>query len=1035
MKTSNEGMVNKIEDNLKTLEQISIGRIVDLETTISKYYEQILHNNNKVNEHNGLILEHGSKIKNLEPMVRANEDQIKHIDDTLDGLKNSLDGIVSQQTDTANKAAELNILINNTQVQLKEQEKKLVDQNNSDLNLVKAQINDLENQSGLCHQKIAELDNGAQGLLEKLLGLETGTNKKINQLNDKENNLEDEMKKLKSHSAASSDGLKQELAEQVGGLKKEHLDSTNSVRTEIHTLSHSLQEYKSQQVSVEKRVTQIDSGNQQLLEKILAVEQDLEGKVQGINSSSGNLSDKISSLEDNTRAQAQSLVTIQESIAIQVNDMKKVESERQNAAVKAKEDLDAINTANTKVMSEMKDQLSSSLSAFEVSIKKDQDESKSVLSDKINKVENDIGARMLVLEKSGPDSLKTLGDSINDKLDTMNNEMDTKLREAKEKAEKNANDIAGQSNLLKEHNDFINGNITSLTSISNKLTATDKDIEAMKQNVAQNHSDIKNLQGSQNDIQTKASDLQDKVMSNQNHLKNVDDTLDGLHKSNETFDARHVETVEKMKEMAVLTSSVQSQLKEQELKIVEQSTSNLNIIKDQIKDLENQQGASAQKIEELDGGNQGLLQKLLDVEKTFGEGIYQLESSDKSIIERITQIDNSTNEGIKKLRKDIDDNLSLLSTKIAESDKDFVSRFGDVDKEIKVLNEACNRYVQIMQTVEMLDDKINNLDEKQPKLRSDLQKLEVNVLSNTEKLVSLEELNVVQTEKAEYVETLSARINQIDEMRQQSEVKAQEQLLNKDDQMEKVLEDIRVKISSNIKSIDSLTPRVNTLETRMSQNMEEVSKRIKSASEETSNVLKVIREEQKSSIVSTEEKIQSVKGNVLSLQSELESGFSDHEAKLQKMLSATEEQSNLFTSITTNISNMESKMSSYDSKQKAVTENLLITSEAQLNEFRNKFDSRISEIMRRIDEHSDQFDQSELSLVDMKKVVGENYFHTQRDIEEIRKRLGTEQEAVVMRISEQRETIESLFNSLQEKIERHEKTQIREVIKTFQCIY
>ena len=272
-------------------------------------------------------------------------------------------------------------------------------------------------------------------------------------------------------------------------------------------------------------------------------------------------------------------------------------------------------------------------------------------------------------------------------------------------------------------------------------------------------------------------------------------------------------------------------------------------------------------------------------------------------------------------------------------------------------------------------------------------------------------------------------------MRQQSEVKAQEQLLNKDDQMEKVLEDIRVKISSNIKSIDSLTPRVNTLETRMSQNMEEVSKRIKSASEETSNVLRVIREEQKSSIVSTEEKIQSVKGNVLSLQSELESGFSDHEAKLQKMLSATEEQSNLFTSITTNISNMESKMSSYDSKQKAVTENLLITSEAQLNEFRNKFDSRISEIMRRIDEHSDQFDQSELSLVDMKKVVGENYFHTQRDIEELKKRLGTEQESVVMRISEQRETIESLFNSLQEKIERHEKTQIREVIKTFQCIY
>merc|ERR1711911_164447 len=207
-------------------------------------------------------------------------------------------GLASQQSDAANTAAELNVLISNTQVQLKEQEKKLVDQSTTDFNLVKGQIKDLENQSGVCHQKISELDTGAQGLLEKLLGLEAGTNDKINQLNDKENELETEIKKMKSHNDASSDGFKQELAGRLGEMKEDYLAATNSVRTETHTLSQSLQEYKSQQISIEKRVTEIDSGNQQLLEKILAVEQDLEGKVQGINSSSGNLSDKISSLEE-----------------------------------------------------------------------------------------------------------------------------------------------------------------------------------------------------------------------------------------------------------------------------------------------------------------------------------------------------------------------------------------------------------------------------------------------------------------------------------------------------------------------------------------------------------------------------------------------------------------------------------------------------------------------------------------------------------------------------------------------------------------
>ena len=65
--------------------------------------------------------ENGDHLKTLEPRVRTNEDQIKHVDDTLDGLKKSLDGLASQQSEAANTAAELNVLINNTQVQLKKQ--------------------------------------------------------------------------------------------------------------------------------------------------------------------------------------------------------------------------------------------------------------------------------------------------------------------------------------------------------------------------------------------------------------------------------------------------------------------------------------------------------------------------------------------------------------------------------------------------------------------------------------------------------------------------------------------------------------------------------------------------------------------------------------------------------------------------------------------------------------------------------------------------------------------------------------------------
>merc|ERR1711868_309590 len=132
------------------------------------------------------------------PRVKKNEDQIRHIDDTLDGLKKSIGGLDAKHVEASDRTAELNVLINNTQVQLKDQEKKLVDQSNSDLNLIKGQINDLENLAGASNQRIAELDNGTKSMLEKLVGLENGMTDKINNLNATDAGLQDEIKNLKA---------------------------------------------------------------------------------------------------------------------------------------------------------------------------------------------------------------------------------------------------------------------------------------------------------------------------------------------------------------------------------------------------------------------------------------------------------------------------------------------------------------------------------------------------------------------------------------------------------------------------------------------------------------------------------------------------------------------------------------------------------------------------------------------------------------------------------------------------------------------
>ena len=109
------------------------------------------------------------------------------------------------------------------------------------------------------------------------------------------------------------------------------------------------------------------------------------------------------------------------------------------------------------------------------------------------------------------------------------------------------------------------------------------------------------------------------MKQNEDQIKHSDDTLDGLHKQLQS-EGRHVETVEKMKEVAALASNIQVQVSEQAQKMVEQSSNDLNQIRDQIQDIKTQYGLSNQRISELDSGVQALLEKLLRLEKKILNG-------------------------------------------------------------------------------------------------------------------------------------------------------------------------------------------------------------------------------------------------------------------------------------------------------------------------------------------------------------------------------------------------------------------------------
>ena len=62
-------------------------------------------------------------------------------------------------------------------------------------------------------------------------------------------------------------------------------------------------------VATEKRIVEMDAGNQQLLEKLLGVERDLDGKLRGVNDNANSLVTKLNSLDNDTKNNSQQLST------------------------------------------------------------------------------------------------------------------------------------------------------------------------------------------------------------------------------------------------------------------------------------------------------------------------------------------------------------------------------------------------------------------------------------------------------------------------------------------------------------------------------------------------------------------------------------------------------------------------------------------------------------------------------------------------------------------------------------------------------
>merc|ERR1711915_140532 len=317
----------------------------------------------------------------------------------------------------------------------------------------------------------------------------------------------------------------------------------------------------------------------------------------GVNENANSLVTKVNSLDNETKNNSQTIVNLQESIYIQTETVKKVDAERQQAEAKAKEDMEATVSTNAKAIADLKAEVEDAITKIEITLKQEQTKDNSALLDRLNIVQDATVSnegRIESLEKAGPEATKNLILEIDAKLKGYDESASQKLKDAEDNIHKNAQDIASHSNLLREHteniNTFISTNATfnsqilglesksedflkylqverpRIDNVESELNTLDETVKKAQPEIRRNSerlddldahqvqdnvkeiASLKQMTGNQNN---NLGDIEDRLKQSEDQIKHIDDTIDGLHKTVAIFEGRHVETVEKMKEVTV----------------------------------------------------------------------------------------------------------------------------------------------------------------------------------------------------------------------------------------------------------------------------------------------------------------------------------------------------------------------------------------------------------------------------------------------------------------------------------------------------
>merc|ERR1711970_1465062 len=433
IKDLDESVRKALPDIKKNSDRLDdIDSVVDtLKKKLDNTDKQVKDNSDEIDSIQDKISKQDISITDINVKVGDDQEKINGINITIDGIQKTVSVFEGRHVETVEKMKELTVFTSNIHEQLKAQEEKIIEKSVNDINQVRDKIREIENQNDLSDQKIKELDNGSQSLLEKLIGMEKDISERFVGLDKTEESLLTKVNSLNTDNHQNITTIKNSFDIMIKELEARNHEDKDSIKKDTLAITQEIDLLKSHSSGITNKLDEMDTGNQQLLEKLLGIERDLDGKLQGINHSAYELQTKFDSMDNENKNNSQQIINLQESIFIQSEQVKRVEVERQQAAQKANEAFEASVDNNAKAINELRKEVGDSITKLEITLKQDQEKDMLNMDEKLNviqKVEEENGTRISALEKAGPESTKSLLNNFDEKLKDLANDYDDKIR-------------------------------------------------------------------------------------------------------------------------------------------------------------------------------------------------------------------------------------------------------------------------------------------------------------------------------------------------------------------------------------------------------------------------------------------------------------------------------------------------------------------------------------------------------------------------------------------------------------------------------